>query len=528
MKRGYLALVLHAHLPFIRHPEYEDCLEERWLYEAVVEAYLPLIQVIEGWVRDRIPFRLTLSLSPTLLTMFLDPLLQARTLRHIERLIDLSERELRRTRSQPEFHTLAKMYRERFRAARDCYLRYGADLVRAFRELQDQGGLECITCAATHALLPLLAVNEVAVRAQVQVGVGEYRRAFGRDPAGIWLPECGYYPGLEQTLLGFGIPCFLLETHGLLHAEPRPRHGVYAPVFTPAGVAAFGRDPESSKAVWSSIEGYPGDFDYREFYRDIGYDLAYETVKAYLPAGGIRANTGIKYYRITGKTEHKEPYLRLQALRKAAIHAEHFLHQREQQIERLAAKMDRPPLIVAPYDAELFGHWWFEGPDWLDRFVREAAASRTTFRLLTPADYLRAQPVNQVCVPAASSWGYKGYNEVWLNGSTDWIYPHLHRAADRMADLARQAPSARGLKRRALNQAARELLLAQSSDWAFMLKTGVHAEYAVRRTRGHLGRFLRLTREIQDGRVDEGWLRQLEAGDCIFPGLDYRVYAARP
>ncbi len=295
----------------------------------------------------------------------------------------------------------------------------------------------------------------------------------------------------------------------------------------PSGVAAFGRDPETTRQVWRSIEGYPGDFDYREFYRDIGYDLDFDTIKPYLPAGGIRANTGIKYYRITGKTEHKEPYVRSRALRKAAVHAANFLSNREKQVELLASGMDRLPVIVAPYDAELFGHWWFEGPDWLDRFVRLAAADRTTFRLLTPAEYLDLLPLNQVCVPAASSWGYNGYNEVWLNGSNDWIYPHLHRAAGLMTDLARQAPGARGVKRRALNQAARELLLAQSSDWAFILKAGPHAAYAVKRVRAHLARFLRLAHQIQDGQIDEGRLLQLEAGDCIFPELDYRVYAAQ-
>jgi 1,4-alpha-glucan branching enzyme len=351
--------------------------------------------------------------------------------------------------------------------------------------------------------------------------------AFGRAPAGIWLPECGYYPGLDQILREAGIRYFVLETHGLLQAEPRPRHGVYAPVYTPSGVAAFGRDPESSKAVWSSVEGYPGDSDYREFYRDIGYDLDYEAIKSYLPAGGIRANTGIKYYRITGKTEHKDPYIRSRALQKAAVHVGNFLFNRGKQVERLAAGMDRPPLVVAPYDAELFGHWWFEGPDWLDLLVRKAADGQTPIRLITPSEYLDRFPVNQVCVPTASTWGYKGYNEVWLNGSNDWIYPHLHQAANLMADLAGQAPRAQGLKRRALNQAARELLLAQASDWAFLLKTGAHAEYAVKRTRTHLTRLQDLARQIRNGKIEEGSLGRLEAGDCLFPALDYRMYASQ-
>jgi 1,4-alpha-glucan branching enzyme len=526
MEKGYLALVLHAHLPFVRHPEYEDCLEEQWFYEAVVDTYIPLIRVLMDWIRDAVPCRLTLSLSPTLLAMLQDPLLQTRALRHIRRLIQLSDREARRTRNQPKFRPIAEMYRERFEKVLEIFLHYECDLVRAFREFQAAGVLECITCSATHALLPLLSVNEAAVRVQVQMGVEAHRKSFGRNPPGIWLPECGYYPGLDKILREFGIRYFFMESHGVLHADPRPRYGVHAPVYTTSGVAAFGRDPESSKAVWSSIEGYPGDFDYREFYRDIGHDLKYDIIKPYLPGGGIRSNTGIKYYRITGKTDHKEPYVRARAVEKTAIHAENFMVNRGRQIEHLSSVMDRRPVIVAPYDAELFGHWWFEGPEWIDFLVRKVALDQRVFRLITPSEYLDLYPVNQVCAPSASSWGDKGYNEVWLNGSNDWIYPHLHRAAELMAELSRRLPRARGLRRRALNQAARELLLAQASDWAFMMKTGTTADYAVKRTRSHLARFLRLTRQIQVGDIEKEWLSQLEMGDGVFREIDYRAFTS--
>ena len=524
-EKGYLAPVLHAHLPFVRHPEYRDCLEEQWLYEAIVETYIPLIQVVAGWKRDAVPSRLTISLSPTLLAMLQDRLLQARALRHIRQLIRLSEREEKRTGNQPAFHPLAEMYRERFGKALETYLHYEHDLVQAFQEFQSAKILECITCSATHALLPLLSVNEAAVRVQLQVGVDSYRRCFGRNPPGIWLPECGYYPGLDKILKEFGIRYFFMESHGILHADPHPRYGVHAPVCTPAGLAAFGRDPDSSKAVWSSVEGYPGDFDYREFYRDIGYDLDYETIRPYLPGGGIRSNTGIKYYRITGKTADKEPYVRAWAVEKAAVHAGNFMFNREKQIEHLSSVMDRCPVIVAPYDAELFGHWWFEGPEWIDFLVRKVAFDQRTFRLITPSEYLDLYPINQLCTPSASSWGYNGYNEFWLNGSNDWIYPHLHRAAEIMEELSQRLPRARGLERRSLNQAARELLLAQSSDWAFMMKTGATADYAVKRTRSHLGRFLRLTQQIQAGDIREEWLSQLELRTRVFRGIDYRSFA---
>src|SRR5439155_18753495 len=200
-----------------------------------------------------------------------------------------------------------------------------------------------------------------AARAQIRIGVEEYRRFFGRSPLGFWLPECAYYPGVDVLLKDYGIQYFVVDTHAVVYATPRPFYGVYAPLYCPSGVAAFGRDVESAKQVWSSVEGYPGDFDYRDFYRDVGYDLDYAYVRPYLPPTGERVNIGIKYYRITGNTDQKAPYNPSWAREKAALHAGHFLSNRRQQIERLTAVMDRPPLLVAPYDAELFGHWWFEG-----------------------------------------------------------------------------------------------------------------------------------------------------------------------
>jgi 1,4-alpha-glucan branching enzyme len=198
---------------------------------------------------------------------------------------------------------------------------------------------------------------------------------------------------------------------------------------------------------------------------------------------------------------------------------------RERQIEYLASVMDRKPIVVAPYDAELFGHWWFEGPEWLDYLIRKVTYDQNIFKLITPGDYLDIYKRNQVSTPSLSSWGYKGYNEVWLEGSNDWIYPHLHKAAERMVELAKAYPSTDGLRRRALNQAARELLLAQSSDWAFIMKTGTVVPYAVRRTKEHLWRFTKLYEDIRRDSIDEGWLSEMEYRNNIFPEIDYSVYA---
>lgn len=206
------------------------------------------------------------------------------------------------------------------------------------------------------------------------------------------------------------------------------------------------------------------------------------------------------------------------------MHASNFLFNREKQVEFLHDYMGRKPIIISPYDAELFGHWWYEGPEWINMLIRKAVHDQQTMRLITPSEYLNEHPTLQVTMPSMSSWGYKGFSEVWLEGSNDWVYRHLHKAAERMTELANRYNGCNGLHRRALNQAARELMLAQSSDWAFIMKTGTMVEYAVKRTKDHLLRFNRLYRDLSNGHVDEGYLSQLEQMDNIFPDINSEVY----
>jgi 1,4-alpha-glucan branching enzyme len=522
---GYLALVLHAHLPFVRHPEHDKFLEETWLFEAITESYLPLVQIMDGWLRDGMETRLTLTLTPTLCSMLVDPLLQDRYVRHLNGLIELAERETHRTQWEPAFRPLAEMYLRRFTGLRDSYFACRCDLLGAFRRFQAHGKLEIITSAATHALLPLLASHPPSIRAQILTARDHYRACFDRDPRGIWLPECAYVDGVENVLQEADIRWFITDTHGLLHAQPRPRFGVFTPIFTPNGIAAFGRDLDSAKQVWSKNEGYPGDPRYRDFYRDIGFDLDFDYIRPYLPSPEVRGFTGIKYHRITGGAGAKDVYDRQAALRVADEHAGHFLGARMDQIRRLADIMDRPPLVLSPYDAELFGHWWYEGPEWLDYFVRKACYDQSLFRLITPEEYLRLHPTQQVATPSASSWGEEGYWRVWLNETNEWIFPHLHVAQERMSGLARRFPKAAGNVERALKQAARELLLAQASDWPFILRTGTSPDYARKRVKDHLLRFIALHEQLTTTRLDEGWLKKIEWLDNVFPQVDYRYWA---
>ncbi|MDD5079485.1 MAG: DUF1957 domain-containing protein [Candidatus Omnitrophica bacterium] len=525
MNKGYLCLVLHSHLPFVRHPEHEDFLEEDWLYEAMTETYIPLLWVFEKLVEDKIDFRITISMTPTLISMLSDPLLQERYSKHINRLIELSHKEIERTAWQPQFQSLATMYLNHFCRSRDTFEKYRKNLVLAFKNLQDMGKLEIITCGATHGYFPLMDVCKESVRAQLRVAVSHYEGVFGRKPRGIWLPECGYMPGHDEFLKDAGIKYFFSDSHGVLHGTPRPKYGVFAPVYCKGtGVACFGRDLESSKQVWSSIEGYPGDYNYREFYRDIGFDLEFDYIKPYIHPDGVRINTGIKYYRITGPGNEKQPYMPDWARDTAASHAGNFMFNRQKQVEYLYDLMGKKPIIVSPYDAELYGHWWYEGPQWIDFLIRKIACDQDTIRLITPSEYLAENPRNQVIVPSMSSWGYKGYSEMWLQGTNDWVYRHLHTASDRMTELVRSYPDKNGLTRRALNQALRELLLAQSSDWAFILGTGTHISYAVKRTKEHLLRFTRLYEDIRSNSIDEEWLGEIEYSDNIFPDIDYRVH----
>ncbi|NJN30141.1 MAG: glycoside hydrolase family 57 protein [Synechococcales cyanobacterium RM1_1_8] len=524
MSLGYVALVLHAHLPFVRHPESDFVLEEEWLHEAIIETYVPLLHMFEGLKRDGIDFKMTMSMTPPLVSMLRDELLQDRFDHHLGMLLELVKKEVVRHEHNGHLKYLAEYYVKEFTAVKATWERCDRDLVGAFRKFLDSGNLEIITCGATHGYLPLMQMYPQAVWAQLQVACESYEENFGRAPKGIWLPECAYFDGLERQVADAGLRYFLTDGHGLLYAKPRPRFGSYAPIFTESGVAVFGRDHESSQQVWSSKVGYPGAAEYREFYKDLGWDAEYEYIKPYIMPNGQRKNTGVKYHKITGKDSHeKELYDPYWAKEKSASHAGNFMHTRERQVEHLNGVMGRAPLIVSPYDAELFGHWWYEGPWFLDYFFRKSWHDQNTYTMTHLAEYLQTNPTQQVARPSQSSWGYKGFHEYWLNETNAWVYPHLHKAAERMIELAKREPRDE-LEWRCLNQAARELLLAQSSDWAFIMRTGTMVPYAVRRTKSHVQRFTKLYNDILKGELDSGWLEKVETIDNIFPNLNYRVY----
>lgn len=539
--KGHFILLLHAHLPYVRHPEYEYSLEENWLFEAIRETYIPLLDILEGMVNDGISPNLTLSISPTLTEMLNDSLLRNRFIRYMDNLIELSEAEKKRT-ARSAFEPLAFLYNTRFKQIKKLYLeRYKQDLVSAFRRLQDEGHIEIVASAATHAFLPAFEHYPDVVKAQVEIGVKSYVHNFGKQPSGFWIPECGYFKGLDTFLKDAGIKYFFLESHGIIYGRPRPRYSIYKPVLSPEGLLVFGRDFKSSRQVWCASRGYPGDFSYRDFYRDIGFDLPLDYVSRFTHLN-IKTFTGIKYYRVTGNTENKLPYNRAKAMEMVLEHAMHFIKSRESDIKRLS-EFNFCPVILSAFDAELFGHWWFEGVEWLDIMLRNIFGgrgnSRVSFGIVTPGRLEHTKhDALQTISPSPSSWGEGGYNSFWIGEKNHRIYRHLHKIAERMGmikELRVKSYELRGKKnptsklqtqnskllfQRAVNQAMREMLLAQSSDWPFLMQKGRQQEYAENRLTGHINKFNALLSMIMKCDIKAELVKEMEESNTAFQWLD--------
>jgi len=526
-KKGILSLVLQAHLPYVRHPEYDWFLEENWLFEAITETYIPLLKMFENLDKDHIPFRLTLSISPTLGTMLADDLLQERYLKHLNGLIAMADSECDRLAGDAEQLPLAQMYQKIFSEAKDIYENtYERNLLGAFKKFQQKGYLEIITTAATHCFLPHYREFPQNIKAQILTAMQFHDRYFEEMPRGFWLPECGYFPGLEEYLKPYDIDYFLSSAHGILYASERPRYGLYGPIQCPNGIASFGRDRAASLSIWSSDDGFPSNPVYRDFYRDMGFDLPMDYIGQFVGDGTFRVNTGFKYHAITGRDslENKNWYNIEAAQEQLEKDAESFVFNRIRQGETLTELMDRPPMILCPFDAELFGHWWFEGPAFLEKVIRKMHEHADEILLATPGDYLGHYPQNQVSTPAFGSWGERGYGQVWLDGSNDWVYRHTHELIERMSELVERYPDESGLKERTLNQAAREVIMAQASDWPFIIKTGTTVPYAIKRLKEHINDFNQIYDTLCRNSVSTEWLTTLEKRNKIFPDLNYRVF----
>ncbi len=520
MNKGGLALVLHAHLPFVRSAE-SGSLEEDWFFQALLECYLPLLDILEKAAASKKQKpKITIGISPTLLSLLQDPDLKKRFPNWLEIRLDLLKKV------PDQFKNPAIDLRNNFLDQYRQWEKSKGDLIKRFADLQKAEVVDLLTCAATHGYLPLLREHPETVRGQLNTAVKEHTRIFGLPPLGIWLPECAYYEGLDHLMIKAGLRYAVLDGHGLLHASPRPRYGLYAPICTKNGVAFFGRDSDSTLPVWSARDGYPGESSYREFHRDLGWDLQEDELNK-LGIKGTRP-LGIKLHRVTDQRlplEAKAIYDPAIAKSLVKKHAKKYLSERHIQLKRIEATINSQALLVAPFDAELFGHWWFEGPAFIRELFKQASSEQVEFTHLK--DILNSNSKLQLCNPCPSSWGQGGYHEYWLNDTNAWIVMEWSKAGKAMIHFS----SMTGLKKshlRILEQAARELLLAQSSDWSFILKAGTTIELAKARISRHLERFWKLIEAIDKNTIpSEEFLKKIEEEDSVFPLIDINDWSKK-
>ena len=510
-------LVLHSHLPFVRGAGRWPHGEE-WVHEAILGTYLPLLVALHDLREDGVPYRITIGLTPTLLEQLAHREIKERFLEYVDDQIARADAD-RATASSLSRRELSDFYRRTYRGLREAFLlRFGSDVAAAFADLAATGHVQILTSGATHGYLPLL--DEASVHAQLARGRSATQRITGVEPTGIWLPECAYRPGLETFLGAHGIDHFFTDAPLLAGrsggapaqrawsssawsgaAHEAPGAPAWADVFRPylvgeSGVAAFARHPEISGQVWSAQMGYPGDPAYREFHRKDD-------------------RSGLRYWRVTdtrtdlaAKADYDVPA----AAERVRVHAAHFASRVRDELVSARRRTGTDAIVTTTFDSELFGHWWFEGVDWLSLVLRDLADLTAT-----AAERLAAFPPRARIELREGSWGKGSDHSTWLNAETEWMWRALGRMSDDLAGLLAAEP-ANGLRLRAAAQAERELLLAQSSDWPFLVTTGQAAQYAAERFRMHETRFARSLAMARGGTsADEAELRTLERVDDVFP-----------
>lgn len=518
-EKGYLVLVLHGHQPFVHHPDIEYPIEEEWLYETQTDCYLPLIHVCQELLNEGIRSKLTFSLSPTLCMMLSDGYRQSRYIRHLDERITFLESKVKLKGDIGLDDDLGFWYCKRFaKCCRAMEDESGGNIIANFRRLQEQQAISIIASAATHAYLPLWELYPDIVNLQIELGIQQYIRDFGNKPTGFWLPECGYFKGLDKFLRHQQINYFFLSQHGVLNGDPVPTYGEFATVQTPNGVMAFARDVFIDHQVCFKKIGYPGDPLYADFHSDIGLIWPSESVRELTHNDGP-ATTGIRCYR-DGSVALQERYNPETAEIRCELHAAHFVDQCQRRVAMLNETLGRKPIITGLFDMEHFGHWWLEGPSWLKHVIRKLSCESSTVKIITADEYLTLCPESEIVRPSMSSWGYQGYSETWLMGRNDWIYPAVFKAINAFRELMANDEQPNGLRQVALNQYLRELLLAQSSDWAFIMHAQTAAEYATQRVKGHLANMSRIQFGLEENSLDPYWLASLQQKNNIFADID--------
>jgi len=536
--RYAVSLVLNAHLPYVKEltapapqlslymeepPPEEinlspESIEESWFFQALSETYLPLLELFDRLEEDHVPFRLGLSLSPLLVQMLCDSLLQKKYAAYLQQQIDFGRQELERLKEQPELRLLAQRYFDQ--AVDRCAVfttRYDCNVYKGLHYYQRKGRIEFIAAPATHAFLPFLCPFPEAVQAQIETALSFYHYSLGINPQGFWLPELGWAQDLDPLFRSYGFSYTITDSHGFMFGSSPPSRGSFFPVRTPQGIFVLSRDFYAGADIRAMQKKGP----YRDNGRDVGYELPVEMISPFLAINGARYQTGYKYWQAQGRGIYNPAAARAAA----EDHARTFLENCCSRLDSVSQHMRELPLSLCACNADSFGRDWHEGTLFLESLFRLAARYRE-LQFMTPSEYLYQQPVSafEVSLPEFSSCGDNGYAGLWLDSSNDWIYRHLNRSLDRMIELADRFSRNSSLKERALNQAARELLLAMASDWPAFLCRQENTEYARRQLEDSLRNFTTIYEALGSNYISTEWLTNLERRHAIFPHINYRVF----
>ncbi|GLZ43330.1 glycoside hydrolase family 57 protein [Actinokineospora sp. NBRC 105648] len=495
---GGFALVLHSHLPWLPHHGTWPVGEE-WLYQAWAHSYLPIVDLLRRMGEEGHRDVLTLGVTPVLAAQLDNPYA-------LHGMHDwLGNWNLRAQYAAVRWHgadprlrdVAAAEYRASAAALTEFETRWRHGFSPVLRPLVDNGVVELIGGPATHPFQPLL---DPRLRAfALRLGLEDTAVRIGHAPEGIWAPECGYAPGMEDGYAKAGVRRFLVDGPAL-HGDT-----AFARTVGDSDVLCFGRDLEVTYRVWSPKAGYPGDSSYRDFHT---YDHP----------------SGLKPSRVTGRQvspEDKKPYEPALAADAVRRHAEDFVDTVVRRLRGLREQHGRPGLVVSAYDTELYGHWWHEGPAWLEAVLRalpEVGVNVTTLRGAVEAGYVGGK----VELPA-SSWGSGKDWRVWDGTQVADLVDAGAELQRDLLDLVDRTPVSVG-RDAVLDQAAREALLALSSDWAFMVTKDSAADYARRRAKTHSERYAELASLVRAGSRDRATSRAtaLRRADGLFGGLDAR------
>ena len=560
MAIGRLLLCLHSHMPYVlshgKSPHGTD-----WIHEAVAECYLPLLGALSRLEAEGIHPRWTINITPILAEQLEDESLKDSFVEYCKEKIEAARVDAANFASAGpmKMQGLSEFWIRQFSGYLDQFVnKWDRSIVQAFRHFQDIGSIEIITSGATHGYQPLLGTDE-SCKAQVRLGVQTYEKHFGRKPKGIWLPECAYRPrydwkaptaenetawqrmGTEEILKDEGINYFFVDSHMIRGGHPLGTYGTKFPqlaemfarsskYFTPPaeyrseyehymlpnGVVCFARDPETTVKVWSGEVGYPGDPQYLEFHKQL-----YPGRHRYWRISENKSDLG-----------QKQTYDPFTAFERINDHAKDLVDVLKNTLAHYKGLADRTGTLVAMYDTELFGHWWWEGPEFLYQLAKNIHADGN-IEMLSASEVIEVDPPQHVITLPEGSWGEGGYHYIWLNEDNLWTWKKLYPIQRRMRKMAREYRNGPAL--RVLQQAGRELLLAEASDWQFLISTFSARDYAEIRFDDHVDRFTRLA-EIAD-RVHVGaalteeeqeFLEDCELKDSPFQDLDVSIWALDP